>query len=749
MINKPSYEELELRIKELETENLELKRKVSSEPEDPGRTGKNTIVNGEDIDLKSIININEIQSVMDDFHHLTGMVTAILDTEGNIIESTGWQDICTKFHRIHPETASNCTESDLYLAKHLKPGEYVDYKCKNGLWDVVTPLYVEGKHLGNIFTGQFFYREDIIDEQFFISQAEKFGFDKDTYMKALGNIPRYEKDTVKHLMNFLTKFTAYISKVGAVNRRMKKEINERKRSENALLKSETRLRAVFEAASNVSFMITDVSKPSPVIIDFSPGSERIFGYKKEEVSGKPISMFHTKEDVDKFPQIMQQMIDGKTGFSGETIMVRKSGEQFPVMLSTYPLFDENGNMYATMGVGFDMTEQKELENQLFQSHKMESIGRLAGGIAHDFNNMLTIILGNSEIMLEDMLPENPVKENMLEIQKAAKRSSELTSQLLAFARKQTIEPKITDLNEIISGMNRLLERIIGENIKLKWYPEKELWTVKVDPYQVSQMLVNLCINARDSIEGTGHIAIETGNIIFDREYCEYHRGFKPGEFAMISVSDSGCGMSKETMENLFEPFFTTKGIGKGTGLGLATVYGVVKQNNGFINVYSEPGKGSVFKIYLPRVFDMLKQTPDEEVKERTGNETILLIEDEISILKVTTTVLEHLGYNVLPALSPDDALHIYKDNMDKIDMLMTDVVMPEMSGKELADRLKVINPGLKCLYMSGYTDNIIAKHGILCEGEHLISKPFSKNILSGKIREVLEKRQPDNTADDI
>jgi PAS domain S-box-containing protein len=736
MGEKASYEELEFKVKTLESENIQLKKAVTSFQK-PFNGYENHIKNNtEDIDLRSIINIEEIQSIMDDFHFLTGMVTAVLDIKGNIIEATGWKDICTRFHRIHPDTASNCTESDLYLSKNLKPGEYVDYKCKNGLWDVVTPLYVEGKHLGNIYTGQFFYHDDKIDEGFFIRQAQKYGFDRSKYIKALRNIPRYDKDTVDHLMSFLAKFTAYISKVGASNKRLAKEVAERKRSERALIKSETRLRAIFEAASKVSFMVTDATNPAPVIHDFSPGSEKIFGYHKEEVIGKPVSIFHIKEDEERFPQIFQQMAGGKTGFSEEIIMVRKSGEKFPAMLSTYPLIDEKGNMYATLGVSFDMTEQKKLENQLFQSYKMESIGRLAGGIAHDFNNMLSIILTNIELMLDDMTPDNPFIESILEIRKASERSAELTSQLLAFARKQTIAPKLSDLNEVICGMLKMLERTIGENIRLIWRPGKELWPVKVDSSQVSQMLVNLCINSRDSITGTGQITIETGNISFDDEYCLYHKGFNPGDYTMIVVSDSGCGMDKETMDNLFEPFFTTKGIGHGTGLGLAMVYGIVKQNNGFINVYSEIGKGSVFKIFLPRIAGHLPQQSIVEQEAITGHETILLVEDEESILKATTRMLEHLGYTVLPVSNPVAALGIYKSNQEKIDMLMTDVVMPEMSGRKLAEKLREINPNIKCLYMSGYTDNIIAKHGILEEDDRLITKPFSKNKLSAKLREI-------------
>ncbi|GBC62115.1 hypothetical protein DENIS_3078 [Desulfonema ishimotonii] len=745
MTDKPTYEELERRVKELLQENLELKKDsaIGAKKYARGEIESEMIPEEhlKDVDLQSIINIDAIQSIMDDFHYLTGMVTAVLDMNGNVIEATGWQDICTRFHRIHPQTAHNCTKSDLYLSKNLRPGEYVDYKCKNGLWDVVTPLYVGTKHLGNIYTGQFFYDDDQIDEETFIRQAEMYGFDKDSYLDALRRIPRYSRKTVEHLMNFLVKFTVYISKIGFANNQLENEIRERKRSESALQKSEEQLRAIFEAADNVSFIITDAKDPEPTIREFSPGAEHIFGYSKNEVMGKPVSILHIPDDVKNFPKAHQQMRDGKSGFSGETTLIRKSGEKFPALFSTYPLLDGNGKMYAALGVSFDVTEQKKLEGQLFQSWKMESIGRLAGGIAHDFNNMLSIILGNSEMIIEEMGSGNPVIDNIEEIRRAAERSAELTRQLLTFARKQTIVPKVIDLNDTIEGMLKMLIRLIGEHIDLVWLPKVDLWSVKVDPSQVDQMLANLCINARDSIKGVGKITIETGNVNFDEEYCRQHNGFNPGDFTVIAVSDNGCGMDRKTLDNLFEPFFTTKDVGQGTGLGLATVYGIVRQNGGFINVYSEMGEGTTFKIYLPRNVERAMQAQKHRLKDVSGNETILLVEDETAVLRMTAIILERLGYTVLSTPSPTEAIRICESHSGKIHMIITDVVMPEMSGRDLAKKLLRLHPKLKCLFMSGYTANVIAHHGVLDEGIQFINKPFSKRDLSVRIREVLDEAQ--------
>ncbi len=384
-------------------------------------------------------------------------------------------------------------------------------------------------------------------------------------------------------------------------------------------------------------------------------------------------------------------------------------------------------------------EQQRLQSQLIQSQKMESVGRLAGGVAHDFNNMLSIILGNTEIVMEDMAPDDPLQGNMHEIRKAAKRSAEFTRQLLAFARKQPIAPKVLELNQTLEGMLKMLRRLIGENIELVWRPANGLWPVKVDSSQIDQMVANLCVNARDSIKDNGRIIIETANVNFDETYCQDHEDFVPGDFILIAVSDNGRGMDPKTRENLFEPFYTTKEVGEGTGLGLATVYGNVKQNSGFIKVLSEPDQGARFEIYLPRHTELEARVKDQKQDSPVlkGSETILLVEDEKPILRMATMILERLGYRVLSAASPVDAIHTGESYQSEICLLITDVVMPGMSGRDLANHLLGIHPQLKCLFMSGYTADVIAHHGVMDEGIHFINKPFSKQELAAKVREVL------------
>jgi signal transduction histidine kinase/CheY-like chemotaxis protein len=409
-------------------------------------------------------------------------------------------------------------------------------------------------------------------------------------------------------------------------------------------------------------------------------------------------------------------------------------------------FDENRNPIRMMGSHVDITvsktleeEREILERQLNQAQKIETVGRLAGGIAHDFNNMLGIILGYTEVVLEDDSLESETRDSLFEIQKAALRSSDLTRQLLAFARKQTVSPKVIEPNESVNAMMNMIQRLIGEDIQLMWNPGKDLWPVKIDPSQMDQILINLCVNSRDSIAGVGNIVIETANRIFDPEFCAHHPDFKDGEYVEILIGDSGTGMDEDTLSHIFEPFFTTKKSGLGTGLGLSMVYGIIKQNNGFINVSSEPDHGTTFKIYLPRFTGEITPIAEKEDSKPVpdGHETILLVEDQPEILNMTTKLLNRQGYTVLPATNATEAIRLANIYEKEIHLLMTDVIMPEMNGRDLAKEITTKHPGFKCLFMSGYTADIISHHGILDEGIYFIQKPFSSKDLSFKVREAL------------
>lgn len=401
------------------------------------------------------------------------------------------------------------------------------------------------------------------------------------------------------------------------------------------------------------------------------------------------------------------------------------------------LVDEFNAMSARLSLA--EKRRRKMEAQLRQAQKMEAVGRLAGGVAHDYNNMIGVIMGYTEMALEKIARYDPLHEDLQEVIAAAKRSKELTRQLLAFARQQSIAPKVLDINDTVTNMLKMLHPMIREDIELIWSPGGQVWPVEIDPSQIDQILANLCVNARDAISGVGKIIIETSNTEIDEAYCALHQGFIPGKFVKLTVSDDGAGMDAAILDNIFEPFFSTKTIGQGTGLGLATVYGIVKQNNGFINVYSEPGHGTTFRIYLPRatgpsVTVPLRSTP----KSLLGNnETVLLVEDEAAILKLTKRMLERLGYRILAADSPLEAITLAQRHQEPIDLLITDVILPELNGRDLANRLQEIFPGLKVLYMSGYTSNVVISRGVLEKDALLLQKPFSKAELAAKIREAL------------
>ncbi len=733
MSNKPTYEELAQRVKDLEQEKL-------------GNDVKQAVTPPEVDSLAAIINVQEIQAIMDDFYHLTGMVTAILDLKGQVIEHTGWQDICTKFHRKNPKTCQNCTESDLFLASNLKSGEYVEYKCKNGLWDVVTPLYVGGIHLGNVYTGQFFYDDEEVDEEIFAKQAETYGFDKEAYLDAFRRIPRYSRETVRRLMSFLTKFTSYISSISLANIQLKKEVSVRKQAEAALKESENRLRALVRTLPDLVWL----KDQEGTFLLCNSRFESYFGASEKEIIGKTDYDFVDKELADHFRKHDKiSMAEGKPSKNEEEVTFAEDGHRELLETIKTPMYDSDGRLAGVLGIGRDITdraraekEKLKMEEQYHQAQKVESIGRLAGGVAHDYNNALNVIIGFTELAMDEVGPAVPLRANLDQILAAAKRAAGITRQLLAFARKQTISPRVLDLNQTVEIMLQMLRHLIGEDIDLAWSPEEELWSVNLDPSQVDQILANLCVNARDAIEDVGKITIETGKAVFDDAYCAVHPGFVPGEFVMLVVSDNGCGMSKDIQDKIFEPFFTTKGADRGTGLGLSTVYGIVKQNNGFINVYSEVGLGTSIKIYLPRYEGKAAEIQEAGAKGLPlgQGETILLVEDDPSILKLARKMLHGLGYTVLAAGTPTEAIALAKQHPDGIQLLVTDVIMPQMNGKELAQRMQSLYPNLKCVFMSGYTANVIAHHGVLDEGVHFIQKPFYKNGLAKIVRRALDAK---------
>ncbi len=497
-------------------------------------------------------------------------------------------------------------------------------------------------------------------------------------------------------------------------------------------------------ATNEAIFVHDAQ--SGRILDINERMLEMYGYQHEEAL--TVDLGHLSAGTPPYSQAEADDNIRKALFEGPQVFEwrsrKKTGELFwsEVSLKKISMHDYDKIIAVVRDVSDRKQSEEEkskLESQLQQAQKMESVGRLAGGVAHDFNNMLSVILGHAELAIMKAGPSHPLSPHLEEIHNAAERSADLTRQLLAFARKQAVTPKVLKLNESVAGMLKMLQRLIGEDISLTWRPGTQLWPVKLDPSQIDQILANLCVNARDAIDNTGRITIETGNKSIDTGYCASNPEAVPGEYVWLTISDDGCGMDKETRNHIFEPFFTTKSVGEGTGLGLSTVYGIVKQNNGFVNVYSEPGQGTTFAVYLPRHTGTSGETATAAVAApaQHGNETILLVEDEAAILNMATLMLENIGYSVLAASGPAEALRLAAEHSGRFQLLITDVIMPDMNGRDLAKNMLAAHPEVKCLYMSGYTANAIAHHGVLDEGLHFIQKPFTLPDLAAKVRETL------------
>ncbi len=727
MHEKPTYEELEQRVKDLEKNLGLLKGTAEIEPE----------VNPEDLDLKSIVKAEEIQSILDDFHYLTNMATAVLDMKGEVIESTGWQDICTKFHRVHPETAHNCTKSDLYLSKNLKPGEYVDYKCQNGLWDVVTPLYLGTKHLGNIFTGQFFYDDEDVDEEYFIKQAEKYGFDKNSYLDALRRIPRYNSDTINHLMSFLVKFTTYISKIGLTNIQLEKEITERKQAEESLKKSESQLRTLIDTIPDLVWL----KDMDGVYISCNAKFERFFGAKEAEIVGKTDYDFVDWELADFFRKKDKiAMTADMPSINEEEVIYADDGHKEQLETIKMPMYDSKGRLIGVLGIARDITGRKKMELQLQQAQKMESIGNLAGGIAHDFNNLLFPIIGMSEMLLEDLPQDSLEHENVQEIFNAGMRAGDLVKQILAFSRQSKHKMTPVRIQNILKEVLKLSRSTIPSNIEIQANIDWNCGLIMADATQIHQVAMNLITNAFHAIEE------KNGVIEITLKKIELKNGEIPNsllhadQYIQLSVADNGAGMPQSIQKKIFDPYFTTKEMGKGTGLGLAVVYGIIKEHNGDIKVYSEEGKGSTFNVYLP----LMKTTATPDLDNHssmlpTGTEKILLVDDEISVAKLECQMLSRLGYQVTEQTNSFVALNEFKTNPENFDLVISDMTMSNMTGDQLAREILSIKPDMPIIICTGFSERVNKEQAEVIGVKGFLKKPVGKLAMAQMVRNVLDK----------
>lgn len=598
-------EEIEERIRieqALQQSEATIRNKLSAILEPEGDIGS--------LELSDIIDCEMLRSLLEDFYKLTGILGAVLDVSGKVLVAVGWQDICTKFHRCHPESLKNCRESDTILTNGVPVGTFKQYRCKNNMWDMVTPLEVGGRHVGNIFIGQFFYEDEPVEVELFREQARHFGFDESEYLAALERVPRISRETAEAGMRFYSKLTKMIS--------------------------------------SLSFSSIKVSR----------------------------------------------------------------------MLS----------------------ERIKLEEQLRQSQKMEAIGLLAGGVAHDFNNILTVIMGYCALLEMDSKLDPKIRDAAEHIMSSTEKAAQLTKGLLAFSRKQVLAVKNENLNDILHNVEKFIARIIGEDILLKSvYNGREL-PVNVDASQIEQVLINLATNARDAMPRGGSLMLETSFQEITDSFQHAHGYAKPGPYACITVSDTGYGISEENRSKIFEPFFTTKEIGKGTGLGMAIAYGIIQQHNGFINVYSELGMGTTVRIYLPLAEAQQSCQTEENTQAgpQGGSETILLAEDDASVRNLTVTVLSTFGYKVIQAVDGLDAIDKFREHQNEIKLILMDMIMPKMNGKDAYDQISKIRPGVKVLYSSGYTADFIQNRGVSEDDIELLMKPVQPLELLRKIREMLD-----------
>jgi PAS domain S-box-containing protein len=518
---------------------------------------------------------------------------------------------------------------------------------------------------------------------------------------------------------------------------------ERRRSEDSLRESNEKLQSLIHASP---LAIVAIDRRRQVLM-WNPAAERIFGWTAAEALGQAVP-FVDPDDADDFNAMLADEFDGRSRSGVEARRLRKDGKLVDVGLWSAPLRDARGEIVAAMGMHADRTEHKRLEEQYRQAQKMEAIGRLAGGVAHDFNNMLTIILGYADVLRGELSQHDPMAEPVGAIEEAARRAAALTRQLLAFSRKQVLHPTLIELAKVVSGMESMLKRLLGEDISLLVKLQPDVAPVRADVAQIEQVIMNLAINARDAMPDGGQLTIETCNAAIDRDYAATQPGMRAGDYAVLAVSDTGHGMDADTKAHVFEPFFTTKEPGKGTGLGLATIYGIVQQSGGFVTVYSEVGLGATFRVYLPRAMEAspLAETGEPTARIEGGSETILLVEDENDVRRLASSMLRRQGYTVLEAASGGEALQLCERHAGPIDLVVTDVVMPQMNGRQMIDRLRIVRPLVKVLFMSGYTDDAIIRHGAVDQGQPFLQKPFTTKALASMVRQILDARLPTMTA---
>jgi two-component system, cell cycle sensor histidine kinase and response regulator CckA len=527
-------------------------------------------------------------------------------------------------------------------------------------------------------------------------------------------------------------------------RKLERKTLQLEESNRALHEDQAELRMRDRAIQAVSqgIVITNPHAPDNPIVYASPSFAKLTGYDLEEVIGRNCRFLQGEETDPAATALLRAALAAGQAYTTELLNYRKDGSKFWNNLAISPVLGEDGELLQFVGVQTDVTERRELEAQLRQAQKLEAVGQLAAGIAHDFNNLLSVVLGYSICIAEQLPTNDPLREDIEEVRRAGDRATHLVRQLLAFSRGQLLEPQVLDLGELVLEMESLLQRLLGANVALSLFPVNGVGRVEADPTQLEQIVMNLAVNARDAMPDGGKLSIEVTDVELDAAYAALHAGVTPGPYVMLAITDSGTGMTRATRERIFEPFFTTKSVGKGTGLGLATVFGIVKQSRGHIGVSSELGSGSTFKVYLPRVDDATVPTrpsaPSPERLALRGNETILLVEDDEQLRVMACMILRRQGYKVLDAQNGGEAFLICEQHAATIDLLVSDLVMPRMNGRQLAERLATLRPKMKVLFMSGYAENAVVHQGVLDAGVAFLQKPITPSSLLKRVRQLLD-----------
>ncbi len=698
------------------------------------------------VQLSDVVDAPVLQSMMEDFHRLTGMGIGILDTEGRVLVGVGWQDICTKFHRCHPETLRNCHESDVELSSGTPAGEVKAYLCKNGLWDLMTPIDIGGHHVGNVCLGQFFYDDETLDYQYFRRQAQKYDFNEDDYLAALDRVPRWSRDKVTAAMAFYTGLSRLISTLSHNSLKLSRALAEKDAALNTL-------------NENRAFQISLLENiPIPVFSKDTGGNylvcnssyNKFFGKTAEQVHGADTFAVHPRELAQFYHDKDDELFRTGQDQVYETQLQNSQGELRDGIVHKALLTDSQGITTGLVGAILDITERnkaekekKRLESQLLQAQKMEAIGTLAGGIAHDFNNILGAILGYAEMALEDCPTDSTTTHDLQQILQAGHRAKELVKQILAFSHQAEVEKIPLHPASIIKETVKLLRATLPTTITILPTIDPDTAQILADPIQLHQLTMNLCTNAYHAMEESGGtLTISLGNITSQADETNGNNAEISRKLVQLSIKDTGTGIPQQLRQKIFEPYFTTKEIGKGTGMGLAIVHGIVTSYGGTITCDSHPGKGTTFQITLPALTEEETLASAGIARQQPippGAESILFVDDEEILVEMTQIILERLGYRVTVRTSSLEALATFQNQPDAYDLVITDQTMPGMTGLDLGRRLLQIRPDLPIILCTGYSSLITEEKATMSGIKGFALKPLTKHVIATLIRKVLGK----------